>query len=555
MLTSKSNWLYLIILSPIVLFWLILWQYAVNVPWFDDIDAFPETVVIWIKHNNWLDRLTLLLRPNNEHRMFLGRLAAVLCYEFTGKLNIRSLILVTNIQLMGIVFLFWKTFTRQKLALIYFLPVLFFLLQPQYHLTSNWAITGWQHISVLFWGFLTVYLLCKNNYTAFGVAIITMFITTFSMSNGLLFWFVGSVLLALQQRFKLLFIWAAFMIIAIGLYFYGFDNSANGAGLAYLKAHPEESFFGFFTFLGGAFDFTPDVEIVKRAIVPTLMGFTTVGILAFLIFKIFFKNSIQKWTKLEARDTLFIIGCLLFVLFNAGIIALLRPRFGYFVMLVGNYKIYPALFLSLLYLLVSSYGKTTTKFKLLNSILLFSILFSVVSYAKYVPEVSTRKKNLLVCGFNQKYNHIGLAAEVNSLFAQKTEETLTFLTSRNAYEFPVWLNESLIVRPFDSTNQIMPLVIDKATPTTVNIINNSFTGSQEGLNGAYVLLKSNLRTYLLPTLKNPYSGRNPFKSSVGFRTTIPAKLIQMGDYTIGIYIKNQGQEQVFQTKQTVHIDF
>jgi hypothetical protein len=38
--------------------------------------------------------------------MFLGRLAAVLSYEFTGKLNIRSLILVSNIQLMGIVFLF-----------------------------------------------------------------------------------------------------------------------------------------------------------------------------------------------------------------------------------------------------------------------------------------------------------------------------------------------------------------------------------------------------------------------------------------------------------------
>lgn len=553
MLTSKSKWLYLIILSPIVLFWLILWQYAVNVPWFDDIDAFPETVAIWIRSNNWLERLTLLFRPNNEHRMFLGRLAAVLSYEFTGKLNIRSLILVSNIQLMGIVFLFWKTFARQNLAPIYFLPALLFLLQPQYHLTSVWAITGWQHISVLFWGFLTVYLLSKNNYQAFGGAVITMFITTFSMSNGLLFWFAGGILLALQQRFKLLFAWIAFMVIAIWLYFHGFDNSANGAGLDYLKAHPEESFFGFFTFLGGAFDFMPDIEIVKRAIVPTFMGFITVGILVFLIFKTFFKHSIQKWTKVEDRDTLFIVGCLLFVLLNAGIIALLRPRFGYFVMLVGNYKIYPALFLSLLYLLISSYGKTSTKF--LNSLLLFSIFFSVVSYAKYLPEVSTRKKNLLVCGFNQKYNHIGLAAEVNSLFAQRTEEILTFLTSRNAYEFPVWLNESLILRPFDSTNQTIPIEIDKSTPATVSIINNSFTGSQNGLNGAYILLKSNLRTYLIPTQSNPYMGRNPFKSSVGFRTTIPAKLIQMGDYEIGVYTKNQDQEQVFQTKQTVHIDF
>jgi hypothetical protein len=105
-----------------------------------------------------------------------------------------------------------------------------------------------------------------------------------------------------------------------------------------------------------------------------------------------------------------------------------------------------------------------------------------------LPEVSTRKKNLLVCGFNQKYNHIGLAAEVNSLFAQRTEEILTFLTSRNAYEFPVWLNESLILRPFDSTNQTMPIEIDKSTPATVSIINNSFTGSQNGLNGAYILL-------------------------------------------------------------------
>lgn len=553
MLTSKSNWLYLIILVPIVLFWLVLWQYAVNVPWFDDIDAFPETVAIWMKSNNWLERLTLLFRPNNEHRMFLGRLAAVLSYEFTGKLNIRTIILVANIQLMGIVFLFWKTFTRQKLAPIYFLPVLLFLLQPQYHLTSNWAITGWQHLSVLFWGFLTIYLLSKNNAKAFGGAIITMFVATFSMSNGLLFWFAGGILLALQQRFKLLFAWGAFMIIAIGLYFHGFDNSANGAGLDYLKAHPEESFFGFFTFLGGGFDFTPDLEIFKRAIIPTFMGFIAVSILAFLICKLFFENSMQKWTKLEGRDTLFVIGCLLFVLFNAGIIALLRPRFGYFVMLVGNYKIYPALFLSLLYLLISFYGKTTTR--LLNSILLFSLIFNVVSYAKYLPEVSNRKKNLLVCGFNQKYNQIGLAAEVNSLFAQRTEEVLSFLMNKKVFEFPVWLNESLVLKPFENTSEIMPIEIKKLAPATVSITNNSFEGSQKGLNGAYILLKSNERTYLIPTKSNPYMGRNPFKTSAGFTTIIPAKLIQKGNYEIGVYTKNQGQEQVFQTNQRVDIDF
>ena len=52
------------IVLPIFFFLLMLFTYAVNVPWFDDIDAFPETVVQWIQGSFW-DGIKLLFRPKN----------------------------------------------------------------------------------------------------------------------------------------------------------------------------------------------------------------------------------------------------------------------------------------------------------------------------------------------------------------------------------------------------------------------------------------------------------------------------------------------------------
>ena len=541
------------IVLPIFFFLLMLFTYAVNVPWFDDIDAFPETVVQWIQDDFW-EGIKLLFRPNNEHRMLLGRLFAVLCYQFTGELNMRWLILVMNLQLMGILFLFWKVFQRQGLPILYFLPVGLLLLHPQYHLTSLWAITGWQHESVLFWGFLSVYLLTKNTGKSFVWTILTMFITTFSMSNGMFFWMAGLIVLLLQRRHTLLLLWAILMVFFIGLYFYGFDNQANSTGLEYLKKYPHESFFGFFTFLGGSFDFMPQWEILKRSILPTIMGFAVMVFCTFWVWKIA-KNYLQKHpVNVQDRDKFFVLGCFIFVILNAGIIALLRPRFGYFVMLVGNYKIYPALLLTLSYLMLLLSFRNKNK-QLLNACLIFALIFNGFSYWKFLPEVAERHKKMLVNIYNQQHNGIGLAAEVNSPFALKTVQTLNFLTSRKAYFYPQWTDNQAISTTFNAGLPISEIQIHQQSKQDILIESSNFEVGSGKMDGIYLVLKSITRTYLLFADPKPFLGKNPFVKMKGFSVKIPVKLYQPDRYEIGIYEIKEGRIKVYRTNQEIDINF
>jgi hypothetical protein len=54
----------------------------------------------------------------------------------------RTLTIASNVTLFGILWIFWRIVRDNKLKAIYFIPIPFILLQPQYYLTSLWTITG-----------------------------------------------------------------------------------------------------------------------------------------------------------------------------------------------------------------------------------------------------------------------------------------------------------------------------------------------------------------------------------------------------------------------------
>ena len=273
------------IILPIFFFLLMLFTYAVNVPWMDDTDAFPDFLGRFLEAKNFDERVWLLFKPNNEHRIVYAKLMNLLHYGITGTLNMRTLTIISNITLFGMLWIFWRVIKEQKLSTLYFLPVPFLLLHPQYYLTSLWTITGFQYQPVVFFGLLGVYLLSKNTLWTFFGAVLAVFFDSFTMSNGLFYWLVGFVILALQGRYKMLGIWVIFTLATFKLYFYKFDTQANDQGFQYFFQHPQESFFGFFTHLGGSLDFQTLSPILIRSISPTIAGFILIGISAWWIFK------------------------------------------------------------------------------------------------------------------------------------------------------------------------------------------------------------------------------------------------------------------------------
>ncbi len=578
---KNYRWQYLVVLLPLIIFWGLLFRYAVNVPWFDDVEEFPGTVVKWIQAD-FTEGFLELFRPNNEHRMLSGKSAAVLCYQLTGELNMRWLILAANLFLTGIFWIFWKNFQPKNLPILFFLPVGLFLFQPQYYLTSNWVITAWQHESVLFFGFLSLYFLSLNSSKSDAWAFLFILLCTFSMSNGMFFWLAGGAILGLQKRYKFLVIWLVLMIISVWLYFYGFDNKANNTGLDYFKQNPHESFFGFFTFLGGSFDFFQNKEIVTRSILPTIMGF---GLFCFcinwswkVVRQVYFASSVAGVTtspqqEMSGGDTShgryifpnlpanprqsFLFGVFVFLMINASVIALLRPRFGYFVMLVGNYKIYPALFLVLAYLMfVNARYLIPIKNRIFYFLIAISLIFNTLSYWKFTPEVADRRRMMLTNAFNQKNNAIGLAAMVNSDFANFTEKTMNFLAENGAYHYPIIFDVSGVSGGDTSHGQLpFPIKVVQKSPTKILVENDTFQRGNELNDGAYLLLKSSKRNYLVFAKQAPYMGKNPFGIGKGFSVEIPVNFCQPDTYELGIYTIVNNKHEIFKTNQSVKIDF
>lgn len=550
------------IILPIFFFLLMLFIYAVNVPWMDDTDAFPDFLGRFLEAKNFDERVWLLFKPNNEHRIVYAKLINLLHYALTGTLNMRTLTIISNITLFGMLWIFWRVIKEQKLPSYYFLPVPLLLLHPQYYLTSIWTITGFQYQPVVFFGLLGVYLLSKNTLWTFFGAVLAVFFDSFTMSNGLFYWIVGMVILALQGRYKMLGIWAIFTIATFKLYFYKFNTQANDQGFDYFFKHPHESFLGFFTHLGGSLDFQTLSPILIRSIVPTIFGFFLIGTSIWWIFlkgmTLYEDFSISEyWAKLQKKfnaepSNYIILGCFLFLVINALVIAILRPRFGYFVMIVGNYKIYPATMLVIVYLMLLTgwlkFNKNTDNFRWVLGI---SIIFYVFSYLKFLPEVHERRKDLLTRIFNQEHSQIGLGPIVGSDFDRYVQTALGRLVPKGIFQYPqtILKNSEKEILGKLPNNQLIRVNILKKN-------NEIFVVSQDlkmglGINdGTYLLLKSAKRTYLI------YQRRNIpefFKAKIEIQ--IPPQYLMPDTYQIGIFWVNSNKKKIFNANQSIKINY
>ena len=263
------------------------------------------------------------------------------------------------------------------------------------------------------------------------------------------------------------------------------------------------------------------------------------------------------WSKLQAKfnaepSNYIILGCFLFLVINAVVIAVLRPRFGYFVMIVGNYKIYPATLIVVVYLMLLTGWLKFTKFpKPFKWVLIGSVIFYAVSFIKFLPEVHERRKDLLVRAFNQEYNQIGFGPIVGSDFDRYVQTAINRLVPTGIYQYPKTIFT-------DSEKELMAKLPDNQ-PIKVEILKNNgevFVVSKDlpmgiGTNdGVYLILKSTKRTYLI------YQKRNVdgyFKSEIAMQ--IPPQYLVFDTYQIGIFWVDGDVKKVYNTNQSIEVNY
>lgn len=521
---------------PVAILLVVILVFSVNAPWFDDFDPFPDFLRKWRNATSFLERGALILQPNNEHRMVFGKLAVLLGYSLTNSLNFTYLHLVGFGFTLGTFGIWYKVFQENGLPSKTLLPVSLFLFQWQYQMVFLWAICSLQHQPVVFFVCLSMYLLSKRY---LGWALLSGVCANFAMSNGIFVWVGGAAILLYQRSFRSLLVWGGMGALSVFAYFYGMTTMGNEQSFTYLKQHPGETFFGFFTFLGGLFDFWPERSIDFRKILPILAGLVLGGILAWWQWKIW-----KSWwnelatPKTSSPMTSFLIGVLIFLLANASVIALLRPRFGFFVMVVSNYKLYPALYMSVIYAGVLSMGSLAWKDKIWKGAVIMSLLVWLLSTVHYGPQMVERRKEYHINAYNQQYNGFGLGHVPYSSAAAYVTALMDTLQNAHIYRYPTTFERYIEAskRVSSAPNPMFGAVIVADTAQQNWQISMPYLPTW-GLNdGVYAFLRSPDHYYVFRMAQRLYQGKNllrRYEKSVDLQ--LSADIILPGQYELGFF--------------------
>ena len=492
-----------LILLPILCFWTLLFTYATNVPWMDDIESFIYFQLGFLKADTLIGKLEWLLKPNNEHRILFAKLVSSGMYALTGSVNFRWLILIASGWLAGLLFIFYRIFKTIQAPLIAFLPVALLLLHPQYYLTTLWAVTSFQHQTAICLVFAVVYLLAKPGRGRSGCAYGLQLLASFSMSNGLFGWVAGTATLLVQRRFKEAALWLGVGILTIFLYLHDFGGAqGNETSISYFLAHPHLVVSAFFTFSGALLDFFPDWPILPRSVLPTLAGLVLITLLLWML-----KRMLLPWPAYKAQPDPkefrrnFLVGAYVFLTINALIIAFLRPRFGYFVMLISNYTIYSSLLAILVYLNgLGEFSPRRFQPRWITAGLVLSLSVWGMMYFRNWPRVAQRKQIIEAFAFNQKYNGVGLGATLGNRFAPLAKQWMDSAATMGFYRYP-----SFYYTPYEAT-LLEPVAGKPAEPVSVRVneqpeffwVQTEGWPVPDGLSNACIIAKSPEHTYLFP---------------------------------------------------------
>ncbi|MFH0913420.1 MAG: hypothetical protein V1884_03975 [Candidatus Omnitrophota bacterium] len=373
-------------LLPILIFYLQILIFAVNVPQADDYDTILWSTDRFLESKDLNTKIEILFSQFYEHRAVFLRAATLLAYYLTDKIDFRFLIFLGNISLLGLSVVLLLSFAPadSKNKPLYFIPAIFFLFHPQYFDTIYLASNALTHLYVLFFSFLSLYLLTKESIKYFLFSLLAAIIAIFTLGNGILVFFVGLVPLLYKRRYREIILWILTGAGCSVLYFNGYMHPPNQLAISTVVFKPLiHTINNFSSFTGMSFlEFGDNFARCS-------------GIVCFLYFIYLIKIKYYK-------KNITIFSFLTFLFLTAMTVALFRRAGG----LPWRYKAFSIHFLVLSYLsLIEILPEKSVK-RIFPVLLILSIFFNLFSYSKNYNYLVMRKKSLIVRLFYLKDRNI-----------------------------------------------------------------------------------------------------------------------------------------------------
>ncbi|MPR35355.1 hypothetical protein [Salmonirosea aquatica] len=319
-----------LIAAPVAYFYLILDAHTVNIPYTDDWNLL-ETVYKLQRESDFVKAAKILFEQVNQHRFAFERLVMLAMVALSGTVNIKGLLLLGNLFLLAIAYLFFLTCRQERVTWHYFIPVPYVLFNLAYFENAFWGIAAIQNTPLIFFAFLSAYGLGRRDTVGLALGIGAALVATFVSGTGMVAWVVGAIILGFQQRYRTLIPWIGLAVGIILFYFlfdYYFIESAEGK----VWQHPIFNGLLWFGFLGNAL-YLDIPHPLYPAFYPDMVACIFLGIFLGLVFvawvlRYYFKPRVQ-WSHW------FVLGAFLFVLGTGAMFVLSRPMSQFF-MYGGN---------------------------------------------------------------------------------------------------------------------------------------------------------------------------------------------------------------------------
>jgi hypothetical protein len=505
---------------PVVVFYAYFWRYAVNVPFQDDYDGVLGSLMNLLDARSVGAWLRALAAQDDEYRVAFVRLVTLGLYGLSGEVDFRVLGLLGNGLLLGFLVLFYRTTRQLGLPPAYFAPVPFLLLNQTFHEGTFWGWIPCQYFAVLFWAFLTLYLVSRNRVGSFVWAVGLALVTTFTNGNGLLVFGPGLLLLLYARRWRWLGIWLGTLLLAALLYFVGWELPAYRPKLAdNLRAWPT-MVSGFFAFLGAEADWFPAAPLPRRAVLPVGAGLLVAGWMAAWLV-VFLRGT---WFRLKKAPVgpaatgnletllavrpqayLFVLGGFLFIGLTAALLVVGRASLGLETVLISRYKLNAALVACLTYLSVTA--ALTGRARRVAALAAGAVAVGVWgwSYLRFTPDVADFRKEKLLDTFAWRHTRTLPTSPIylTPVIHRSLDSLFVAAQRRGLYRFPNAFFSDLepaLLAPLPAHPPASPLPDTLRPVGEFLVAENATFRAGPGLDdGAYLLLKSDRETLLRET--------------------------------------------------------
>lgn len=513
-----------IIALPIILYFYFLSEYSLNIPKWDD-HALKAFILDFQNADGILAKFQTFFKQHNEHRIAFDRLITLIVFQIHGTIDYRWLMWVGNFTLIGILFIYYKIFQKQKISLLFFVPIPLILFQLQLWENTFWGMAALQNFGINFFILLLIYLISSAKKGHFYAALLFAFFATYTSGNGITVFPVCIVLLVLQRRFKDTLVFGITSILLIGAYFYHYQMPPSnppmiGIGLGKI-------IFGFFSFLGSAFDLIPNSS--GRIKLTILAGGVLFIISAITAIYLIFNSKFFKKNRFLNHTELFVLGVLMFLMGTTIVVTFTRISFGEIGLLTSRYKIYSILLLITLYTFIISKIELTQLKWLAFSLILMAFGFNIMANYLNFKEVINFRNQLISFSVNWKLN----------------PEIQNSKPNIRLYEAPLLAldNDILLIK---NPIKLSPLFKEDYHKTVkengILIQNNSIQNSYGLNNGSYLIVQSLQKNYLMPTLLVNYPPYACLKTGQywqnGFEGELNYNEFKNGTYQLGILVNN-----------------